>query len=224
MNNYILNIETATKSCSVALFKNENLIVFKEHASQEYSHSETLSNYISNIIKEAGIAFSDLTAVAVSMGPGSYTGLRIGVSTAKGLCYALNIPLISISTLQAMAVGIVKDSNADLYCPMIDARRMEVYSAFYDSSNNIVRDVQADVVDEQTYKEQLEKNIIFFGDGAEKLNDIIVHKNAKFVEGFFPSAIHMGGLAFNKFKQNNFEDVAYFEPYYLKDFVSGAKD
>ena len=110
MNNYILNIETATKACSVALFKNENLIVFKEHASQEYSHSETLSNYISNIIEEAGIAFSDLTAVAVSMGPGSYTGLRIGVSTAKGLCYALNIPLISISTLQAMALGISKEA------------------------------------------------------------------------------------------------------------------
>ena len=224
MNSYILNIETSTKACSVALFNNENLIFLKEHASEDYSHSETLSTYISNIIKESGISFIDLSAIAVSMGPGSYTGLRIGISTAKGLCYALNIPLISISTLQAMAVGIVKDSNADLYCPMIDARRMEVYSAFYDSSNNIVRDVQADVVDEQTYKEQLEKNIIFFGDGAEKLKDIIVHKNTKFIDGFFPSAIHMGGLAFNKFKQNHFEDVAYFEPYYLKDFVSGAKD
>ena len=224
MNSYILNIETSTKACSVALFNNENLIFLKEHASEDYSHSETLSTYISNIIKESAISFSDLSAIAVSMGPGSYTGLRIGVSTAKGLCYALNIPLISISTLQAMALGISKEIISDLYCPMIDARRMEVYSAFYDFSNNIIREIKADIVDETTYESELEKNVVFFGDGAEKLKATIIHKNAKFIDGFFPSAKYMGVLAFEKFQQNIFEDVAYFEPFYLKDFVSGAKN
>ena len=123
-----------------------------------------------------------------------------------------------------MAWGISKEIISDLYCPMIDARRMEVYSAFYDFSNNIIREIKADVVDEKTYDSELEKNVVFFGDGAEKLKVTIVNENAKFIVGFFPSAKHMGVLAFEKFQQNNFEDVAYFEPFYLKDFVSGAKN
>ena len=158
------------------------------------------------------------------MGPGSYTGLRIGVSTAKGLCYALDIPLISVSTLQAMAYGMLNVSKADLFCPMIDARRMEVYSAFFDSDNIMVREIQADVVDGSSYDVELKKKVIFFGDGSDKLKGIIKHKNAIFQSDFYPSAEFIGVLSYNRFVESNFEDVAYFEPYYLKDFVAGKKD
>ena len=223
MSIYILNIETSTKACSVAIHNDGKLLNCKESVTEEFSHSEKLLLFISDVMNESRISFSQLNAVAVSMGPGSYTGLRIGVSTAKGLCYALDIPLISVSTLQAMAYGMLSVSKADLFCPMIDARRMEVYSAFFDSDNIMVREVQADIVDGSSYDVELRKKVIFFGDGSDKLKDVIKHKNAIFQSDFYPSAEFIGVLSYNKFVESDFEDVAYFEPYYLKDFVAGKK-
>jgi len=219
----ILGIETATKNCSVALFKDGIVIAEKEHISDGYTHAEQLTLFIQEVIDLANISLKKVEAVALSMGPGSYTGLRIGTSTAKGLCYALDIPLIAISTLKAMAFAIGKNENSAIYCPMIDARRMEVFSALYDSNNKQLREVQADVVDENTYAEFLANEIIFFGDGSLKCQEIINHKNAKFILGINPSAKNLRILAKAKFEDKDFEDVAYFEPYYLKDFVTGNK-
>ena len=223
MSIYILNIETSTKACSVAIHNDGKLLNCKESVTEEFSHSEKLLLFISDVMNESRISFSQLNAVAVSMGPGSYTGLRIGVSTAKGLCYALDIPLISVSTLQAMAYGMLSVSKADLFCPMIDARRMEVYSAFFDSDNIMVRKIQADIVDGSSYDVELKKKVIFFGDGSDKLKGVIKHKNAIFQSDFYPSAEFIGVLSYNRFVESNFEDIAYFEPYYLKDFVAGKK-
>ena len=220
---YILNIETSTKACSVSINCNGILINCKEIVSSGFSHSEKLLPFISQIIEKSKINMSDLAAVAVSMGPGSFTGLRIGVSTAKGICYALGIPLIAVLTLQAMAFGMAKKLKSDLYCPMIDARRMEVYSAFYDLENNLVRKIQADIVDESSYLNFLNKDVVFFGDGSIKIKEIIKHQNATFISDFHPSASYIGDLSYKKFRQLDFVDVAYFEPYYLKDFVGGKK-
>ena len=219
----ILGIETATKNCSVALFKDGIVIAEKEHISDGYTHAEQLTLFIQEVIDLANISLKKVEAVALSMGPGSYTGLRIGTSTAKGLCYALDIPLIAISTLKAMSFVVVKNKKSAIYCPMIDARRMEVFSALYDENNKQVRGTQADVVDENTYSEFLVNEIIFFGDGSLKCQEILNHKNAKFIEGIYPSAKNLGTLAKAKFENKDFEDVAYFEPYYLKDFVAGKK-
>ena len=224
MNEYILNIETSTKACSVALFSGKQLVSHKEHVEEKFSHSEKLSLYMLEVLDLAKITFTDLSAIAISMGPGSYTGLRIGVSTAKGLCYALDIPLISISTLQAMAYGISLTEESDVFCPMIDARRMEVYSAFYNAKNKLIRKIQADIIDEKSYQKELTDKVLFFGDGSEKLHETIIHDNASFVSNFHPSAKFLGPLAFNKFQENDFEDTAYFEPYYLKDFIAGKKN
>ena len=224
MNEYILNIETSTKACSVALFSGKQLVSHKEHVEEKFSHSEKLSLYMLEVLDLAKITFTDLSAIAISMGPGSYTGLRIGVSTAKGLCYALDIPLISISTLQAMAYGISLTKKSDVFCPMIDARRMEVYSAFYNAKNKLIRKIQADIIDEKSYQKELIYKVLFFGDGSEKLHETIIHDNASFVSNFHPSAKFLGPLAFNKFQETDFEDTAYFEPYYLKDFIAGKKN
>ena len=219
----ILGIETATKNCSVALFQNGIVIAEKEHISDGYTHAEQLTSFIEEIVKLTNITLKDIDAVALSKGPGSYTGLRIGTSTAKGLCYALEIPLIAISTLKAMAFGMAKNEKTAIYCPMIDARRMEVFSGLFDENNKEIRSVQADVVDEQTYTKFLVNEVLFFGDGALKCKEIISHKNAQFIEGIYPSAKNLGTLANAKFENKDFEDVAYFDPYYLKDFVAGKK-
>jgi tRNA threonylcarbamoyladenosine biosynthesis protein TsaB len=224
MNEYILNIETSTKACSVALFSGKELVSHKEHVEEKFSHSEKLSLYMLEVLDLAKITFTDLSAIAISMGPGSYTGLRIGVSTAKGLCYALDIPLISISTLQAMAYGISLTKKSDVFCPMIDARRMEVYSAFYNAKNKLIRKIQADIIDEKSYQKELTDKVLFFGDGSEKLHETIIHDNASFVSNFHPSAKFLGPLAYKKFQETDFEDTAYFEPYYLKDFIAGKKN
>ena len=223
MRVYILNIETSTKACSVALHKNGELIVSREDVTTNFSHSEKLLKFISKLFSDAKLSLSDLDAIAVSMGPGSYTGLRIGVSTAKGLCYGLDIPLISISTLKAMSFGMALEIKADLYCPMIDARRMEVYSAFFDINNTEVRKIQADIIDENSYKKELDKKVVFFGDGSEKIKEKIKHENAIFVSDIHPSAKNMGLLSYQKFTKSLFDDLAYFEPFYLKDFVAGRK-
>ena len=220
----ILNIETTTRNCSVSLFLGEKLISNRSHISSQYSHSELLTTFIQEVIDLTSFSLTDLDAVSVSKGPGSYTGLRIGVSTAKGLCYALSIPLLSVCPLRCMSFYISnKYPDYDLYCPMIDARRMEVFSALFDKSNNEIRGVQADIVNKETYSNFLNNKVLFFGDGAIKCKEMINHKNATFVEGIYPSAKNLGFLAQTKFLNKDFEDIAYFEPYYLKDFLVGKK-
>jgi tRNA threonylcarbamoyladenosine biosynthesis protein TsaB len=213
----ILNLETATKNCSVALAKDGKTIACKEIAAQNFSHAEKLHVFIEEILGENNIQFSDLNAIAVSQGPGSYTGLRIGVSSAKGLCYALNIPMIAIDTLQLLAKQIQIENG--IIIPMIDARRMEVFSAFYDKNHNQIRATQAEIIDETSYQE-ISETIHLVGDGIEKFKNTLINK--KFIfhsDAVFPSAKEMSELSFVKFKISDFVDVAYFEPFYLKDFV-----
>ena len=214
---YILNIETATKNCSVALAKDGITILCKEIAEQGYSHAEKLHVFIEEILKETGVAFQDLKAIAVSQGPGSYTGLRIGVSTAKGLCYALEIPLIAIDTLEVVARQVQVENGVII--PMIDARRMEVYSAVFDSNYKKTREVKAEIITENSFSETSE-NIYFVGDCQEKCQTVLMRENFNFLPHIvFPSANQMSALSFEKFAKNQFEDVAYFEPFYLKDFM-----
>jgi len=214
---YILNIETATKNCSVALAKDGKTIHFKEIAEEGYSHAERLHVFIEEIIHEAGLNFKELHAIAVSQGPGSYTGLRIGVSAAKGLCYALQIPLISIDTLQVLASQV--QISKGLIVPMIDARRMEVYSAVFNPNFEKVRAVQAEIITENSF-ETIQENHYFVGDCADKCKNVLTKENFFFLEEIkYPSAKEMSKLSFEKFKNNDFVDLAYFEPNYLKDFM-----
>ena len=213
----ILNIETSTKNCSVSLTTNGKVIFLKELNEGSYSHAEKLHPFIVESVKEAQMSIHDIDAVAVSKGPGSYTGLRIGVSAAKGFSYALDIPLISIETLSSLAHSISIEEG--YIVPMIDARRMEVYSAVYDSNYNKVRDIKAEIIDENSFKEYADKKVYFIGDGAEKCKDVITLDTAIFKENFFPSSKEMAQLSYNKYKKNDIEDVAYFEPFYLKDFM-----
>jgi len=227
----ILNIETATPVCSLALCSDGKIIAKKE--SQEHnSHSSLLTVFIEEIFKEVDFELKSLDAIAVSKGPGSYTGLRIGVSASKGLCYALDKPLISISTLKAMANGMAKFlkfsmpslfQKNPLLCPMIDARRMEVYSAIFDIKINEIKKVSADIIDENSYHVfSIDKQIIFFGDGAAKCKKVLSNNdNVIFIDSFYPSAEFMAEISTEKFKSNKFEDLAYFEPFYLKDFIAG---
>jgi tRNA threonylcarbamoyladenosine biosynthesis protein TsaB len=214
---YILNIETATKNCSVALAKDGKTISFQEIAEEGYSHAERLHVFIEQIIKEAAITFKDLKAIAVSQGPGSYTGLRIGVSAAKGLCFALDIPLISVDTLQILALQAKVSSG--FIVPMIDARRMEVYSAIFNSNFEKIRTVQAEIIEETSFQ-SFKERLYFVGDSAEKCKLVLNKENHTFIEEIkYPSAKEMGTVSFEKFKNNDFVDLAYFEPYYLKDFM-----
>ena len=221
----ILNIETSTEVCSVSLAKDGKLILKKEDT-QGKTHASLLTVFMQEIFKETEFAVNQLDAVAVSKGPGSYTGLRIGVSVAKGIAFAAEIPLISISTLQAMAVGISKNHKKEnneniLFCPMIDARRMEVYSAFYNSNNKLVKEISADIIDDDSYKEYLQKNkLLFFGNGAEKCKATIKSENAEFIDNIVCSSENMIELSEKAFQNSNFEDIAYFEPFYLKDFIA----
>ena len=217
----ILNIETATKNCSVSLTEGGRLVTLKELNEGQYSHSEKLHLFIRDVLEEAGKTFSDLSAVAVSKGPGSYTGLRIGVSTAKGLCFALDLPMISVPTLQILAMQ-AKVEDVAVIVPLIDARRMEVYSAVFNSRYQQVRDTEAEIINSTSFKDYLAANNVYFlGDGADKCKEIIQHPNAIFLEGHFPSAKQMAVISFERYKKGDFEDVAYFEPFYLKDFVAG---
>ena len=216
---YILNIETSTNNCSVALSQNGIVVGIKEDNNLEYSHAERLHVYIDEVLKVAKTSTDQLEAIAVSKGPGSYTGLRIGVSAAKGLSYALNIPLISVPTLEALAHQIEIPKGAIV--AMLDARRMEVYSAIYDANYNETRATEAEVLTPDSYQKLLKSSIVYFvGNGVAKTKDLITHKNAQFIENKLPSAKEMCALSCRKFKSNTFEDVAYFEPYYLKDFIA----
>ncbi len=217
----ILCIETATTNCSVALSVNGSVIALKEDYNNKYSHAERLHLYIEEILLKNNISKSQLNAIAVSKGPGSYTGLRIGVSAAKGLCFALEIPLISVPTLDSLALQVKEKEGVII--PMLDARRMEVYSAVYHAeSKSQIRETRAEVLDDYSFADYLEKgNVYFIGDGVKKFKTICTHKNAIFIEGKLPSANDMGQLANEKYKISDIEDVAYFEPYYLKDFIAG---
>ena len=215
----ILNIETSTTNCSVSLSQDEEILVLKEDNNLGYSHAEKLHLFIREVINESGLSKNNLDAIAISKGPGSYTGLRIGVSTAKGLCFSLDKPLISISTLEALAHQV----NVEEGCivPVLDARRMEVYSAIFNSNYEQLREIKAEILDTASFSSQLEKNHVYFiGNGVEKTKTIINNRNAVFINNKLPSASTMASLSNNKYKKSDFEDVAYFEPYYLKDFVA----
>lgn len=217
----ILCIETATTNCSVALGKNGKLLALKEDYSSNYSHAERLHLFIEEILKENDLKPANLSAIAVSKGPGSYTGLRIGVSAAKGLCFALDLPLIAIPTLRSLALQ-VKQEKDGFIIPLLDARRMEVYTAGFTSENKKVFDTRAEILVPDSFSKYLENaNVAFIGSGVEKFSKICNHPNATFIEGKLPSASQMVALAEEKFQKEKFEDVAYFEPYYLKDFMAG---
>lgn len=221
MSNYILSIETATESCSVAVHFGADLIAFAE-VNVPKSHSNLLVSLIDQIISNAGIEKSNLSAVAVSQGPGSYTGLRIGASTAKGLCFAMDIPLIAVDTLEAMAFAVSKYCDNDtLLAPMIDARRMEIYSAVYDIDLNQVYPTSPIVLNSQSYIEFLGNGkLMVFGNGASKASSIISHRNLILIQGISPSAKYIGEMAYVKFESKHFENTAYFEPFYLKEFYT----
>lgn len=218
----ILSIDTATPVCSVAIHENGELLGAQElHLAK--SHSAYLSVMIDQLLQQCRTTLSGLSAVAVSEGPGSYTGLRIGTSTAKGLCYSLDVPLLAIPTLKAMAAQLAPYSFGAWLCPMIDARRMEVYSLVTDHQLNILEDTQPVILTDESYKGFLDENeVIFFGDGASKSQEVLGdHPNYRYAPGIYPIARSIGTLAHQAFLQEEFKDVAYFEPFYLKEFRAG---
>jgi tRNA threonylcarbamoyladenosine biosynthesis protein TsaB len=222
----ILNIDTATTVCSVALAEDNTILAIRENREGK-NHAFLLAPFIDEVLKEAGMKPADLSAIAISKGPGSYTGLRIGVSTAKGMAYALSIPLISLSTLSLMANGYliahpeISDRNDILLCPMIDARRMEVYSAIFNTHLEEFRRVKAEVIERNSFNDIPGKyKLIFFGDGAEKCLGKINRQSILTDTTYFISASQMVSLTSKKFNNSEFENVAYFEPFYLKDFVA----
>jgi tRNA threonylcarbamoyladenosine biosynthesis protein TsaB len=226
----LLHIETSTRVCSIALSRDWELLAIRE-SEEKNIHSSAITVFIDEVMKEAGYAYPELDAVAVSKGPGSYTGLRIGVSVAKGICFAIDRPLIAIGTLQALAwgtremllkkEGMIKDDI--VFCPMIDARRMEVYNAIYDKDLKEIRETKAEIIDKNSFNDFLQKSRVWFtGDGAEKCRDFFIdYPNAYFSEHPMPSARYLIELAETHFKAGQFEDTAYFEPFYLKDFIPG---
>lgn len=218
----ILHIETATNVCSVAVSQNSELIFYKEETKGP-SHSNLLGVFVDEAVQEMRRRDTTIDAVAVSCGPGSYTGLRIGVSEAKGLCFGLNVPLIAIETLKVMAHQVAEEAGLDasiLLCPMLDARRMEVYDTIFDSELNKVKDTAADIVDENTFAKLLaNQTVAFFGNGSDKCKEVIGIKNSIFIEDIYPRAKGMIILAERAFEQKEFVDVAYYEPFYLKEFV-----
>lgn len=225
----ILNIETSTEVCSVSLAK-DGQTLFQKESSEGLNHSQLLTVFIEDLFKTNTLDLNQLDAIAVSKGPGSYTGLRIGVSVAKGLCYGLNIPLISVGSIEAMghyvALNLSEFSGSAsahnlLFCPMIDARRMEVYTALFNNKGEAITSVTAEIIDENSFAEQLvRQSILFFGNGAEKCRSKITHKNALFKGPGKTSARFMQTLSERKYNKRDFENVAYFEPFYLKDFVA----
>ena len=221
----IVNIETSTKVCGVSIAFNGKLIAQKE-SKEGNSHAANLAPFIDELMKANKLSYNELSAIAISEGPGSYTGLRIGTSTAKGLCYALDIPLIAISTLESMAAfakSIYPNDFNGIYRPMIDARRMEVYSQAFDSDLNPLDEIKAIIIDENSFKDKLkDTEILFFGDGAEKCMETINHKNAILFDQAEASALGMLGLSYGKYLQKDFADVAYFEPFYLKEFIAAV--
>jgi tRNA threonylcarbamoyladenosine biosynthesis protein TsaB len=224
----ILQIETATASCSVALAK-DGIVLAVKQINERNIHARVITLFIDELIKSAKIQYDDLDAIAVSCGPGSYTGLRIGISTAKGLCFAIDKPLIAIETLEAMAYGAVcidkNISENTLLCPMIDARRMEVFTAVFNCKGEKIKQTTAEIITANSFSELLKDNkMLFFGDGAEKCMAVLgTNPNAQFLPGFVNSAAYLTQKVLEKFKKREFESVVFFEPYYLKDFIAGKK-
>ena len=226
----ILCLETATPSCSVALVHNGEVLACEEDPKGQ-NHSEKITLFIDSVMKKAGISYDQLDAVAVSMGPGSYTGLRIGVSTAKGICYAVSKPLIAVETLEAMAYGgssVISSERSErrnlLLIPAIDARRMEVYAAIFDENVNKIKDTEAVIIDENSFADlKKDHHLYLFGDGADKCAEIFANDDKiTVIKDFYCSAKYMNTIAQQKFNNSEFVDVAYFEPFYLKDFVPGT--
>ena len=226
----ILHIETSTDICSVALSEGDQQLSLVE-SGPERSHATLLNTFIRKVFNECGRVLDQIDAVAISKGPGSFTGLRIGVSTAKGLAYALEKPLLSSGTLENMAHGaldnpsirelIKKHGEGLLLCPMLDARRMEVYAGFYSTDISVVREVSADIIEKDSYRDIFhEHHICFFGNGSPKCEEVLEHPHAHFISELNPSAGQMIIPALNRYNQKQFEDVAYFEPFYLKDFIA----
>jgi tRNA threonylcarbamoyladenosine biosynthesis protein TsaB len=214
----ILNIETTTKNCSVSIAEKGEILAIKELNNGNYSHAEVLHPFILDVLKEANLTSDKIDAVAVSKGPGSYTGLRIGVSAAKGLCFALDKPLISIDTLTSLSFSITIEEG--IIVPMLDARRLEVYASVFNEKHQKIREIKAEIIDENSFCEYLERSKVYFlGDGSQKCKEIITHKNAIFIDAKFPSAQEMAKLSYDKYKISDIENVAYFEPFYLKDFI-----
>lgn len=218
---FILNIETSTKNCSVSLAKDGELMHLREFADEGYSHAEKLHVFIQETLAAVGIVPSELSAIAVSKGPGSYTGLRIGVSAAKGLCYSLDIPLIAVDTLEILASALTIEDGVII--PMIDARRMEVYNAIFSPSKELIQPAKAEVISEDSFS-FLDSKIHLIGDGAEKCSSVLTSDKFEYhPEIIYPSAKEMAQLSFERYKKSDTVDVAYFEPFYLKDFLIQSK-
>lgn len=216
----ILCLETSSHNCSVSLVNEKGILAIREFRPEAgYGHAESLHVFIHEMMVSVNVSMRQLSAVAVSKGPGSYTGLRIGVSAAKGFCHGLNIPLIAVDTLLMMAEYMKTQESADYYIPMIDARRMEVYTSTYDFSLNAIRPIEAVILDESFFN-LLEGKVVVFGEGSDKAKDIFP-ENYMLIDGVFPSASMMANQAWTKWELKDFEDVAYFEPYYLKEFIAG---
>ena len=217
---YILNIESSSTNCSVSLSKNGELLSVKEKNDEKYSHSTKLHSYIDSVLNKENIDIKDLSAIAVSKGPGSYTGLRIGVAAAKGLCFSLDIPLISISTLLVLSKKIKIDSG--LIIPVLDARRDEVYSAIFDSQYNVIEKDSPTIINSESFSQYSKKNKLYFiGSGQQKCKELIkTNNNLNFYKtDELPSSKEMALLSYEKYRNSEFEDIAYFEPAYLKNFI-----
>jgi len=218
---YILHLDTSTKVCSVAISENGKTLAFKESKDDKYSHGENLTLFIQEVIVAAGITMNKLSAVSLASGPGSYTGLRIGASTAKGICYALKIPLIAIDSLRCIIeIAAEKHPNKNL-CAVIDARRMEVYNLIVNADKTSLKEISADIIDENTYNEY--RPFVYFGDGSAKLEPIWSGQDKVIDTSFYNSAVGQAALSYEMFLKEDFVDVAYWEPFYLKDFIAGVK-
>ena len=219
----ILHIETSSKNCSVAISDGEDLLCVCEEVSENYKQSESLHTFVEWALEGAEITLQDLDAVSLGMGPGSYTGLRIGASSAKGFCYGLKIPLIAVNSLETMIEPFLSQ-NFDYIIPLLDARRMEVYTAVFDgNSGKMLTETEAKILDETSFQEFKDKKVIFVGDGASKAKEIFQLPEAEFNADVYPSAKYLIRKAVGKFNNKEFENVAYFEPFYLKEFQGVKK-
>lgn len=219
---FFLCLETSTRQCSVALMDGEKLIAQKASREEQYTHSEKLHVFIDSCLKESGTTASELDAIVVSKGPGSYTGLRIGVSAAKGLAYGLDIPVITLESLDILAAEAKSTyPDAAYYIPMIDARRMEVYTQIFNAELDAISKISAEIIDQTSFSDLKEESCCYFGDGAEKCRDSFNERNWKFLPDIWPMAGSMGTLALEKWEKKDFENTAYFEPFYLKEFIAG---
>lgn len=214
----ILYLETSSKNCSVAISDDEKLLCSCEEVSENYKQSESLHSFVEWALEGAGVSIKEIDAISLGMGPGSYTGLRIGAASAKGFCYGLKIPLIAVNSLESMKEPFL-GQNYDIIVPLVDARRMEVYTAVYDgTTGEEISPTEAKIIDEQSFSELADKKVLFVGDGAKKAKEILQLPNAEYNEDIYPSAQYLIRKTLKKIENKDVEDIAYFEPFYLKDF------